>query len=165
MKESIYTVTCDAIIDTLSRYQSTLFVAKSSVPNAGYGVFTKTALQKGTTVSYYIGIESSKAQGDYLLTTSKGGIDPEKVLKLELPSGEIIANAARYINDFRISKNGVFEKKPLFAAQQAIHIRSQNVEFGRRVLPASSTMLAVAIRTIRHVQAGDELYIYYGAEF
>jgi hypothetical protein len=130
----MYLYACDAIADTLSRYQTTLLVAKSNVPRAGHGVFTNKALAKGTTVSYYIGVKSSNAQGDYLLTTSKGGIDPEKVLKVELPSGEIISNAARYINDFRISKNGVFEKKPLFAAQQAMNIRSQNVEFGRRVM-------------------------------
>jgi hypothetical protein len=157
------------VVQTLQRYSTVLGVSQSNIKGAGLGVFTKELIGKGVTISYYVGIKSRADSGDYLLVTPKGGIDPETILSLRLmlPTPIKIQNVGRYINDFRQTDKGIFKPKTYRTDEEA---RSQNVEFGTRVLgpfvqKTGPPLSAVPIRTTRRVQPGEELLIYYGAQF
>jgi hypothetical protein len=122
-----------------------LYLAKSSIPNSGKGLFTNKAIKKKTKVCDYTGkYMSTKAwnkggEGDY-------GVQLNKNLVLDGRSTQ--SALGRYANDCRHRDK---KKK---------HCSGKNARF-----VINTKTKKVSVRAIKNIPAHSDIYVSYGPEY
>ncbi|MBC7849873.1 MAG: SET domain-containing protein-lysine N-methyltransferase [Chitinophagaceae bacterium] len=122
--------------------QKSLFVKKSSLPEAGKGLFTKTSIKKGTPIVEYKGkittwkeVQHDEGKNGYIYYITRN---------LVIDAGKYRSALARYANDARGLKriNGTRNN-------------AKYVEKGRQVF----------ITATKDIQPGEEIFVGYGKEY
>ena len=121
-------------------------VRLSKVPNAGRGLFAHRDLPKGHRIPYAgddVQLRQDGHGGPYVLETRRGvGVD----------AARRNAGLGRWVNDPRGAKDDL--GRP----------RQPNCEFTMHTPPGGGTRIA-AVRTLRPVVKGEELFVRYGADY
>lgn len=131
-----------------------VYVDKSTIPNAGNGLFAKVFIEKGTTIAQFQGIIKSKAK---YCSSDRSIIYFDNGHVLECPTNDI-ASFANDAVDFPIEKRYLLEALEL---DTPFYRKRDNLEINAQIITYTDDYCAFLVAT-NDIKQNEEIFCHYG---